>query len=108
MISLASGKLPNMLRLLVNTNIPSIINMMPIAGLKYFKCFTIFLITAVACEKKTLVTKNGIPRPSEYASNELYAAPGAVAAKVRVLPNKGPTHGVQPAANAAPNTNDVI
>ena len=82
--------------------------MIPIAGLKYFKCFTIFLITLVACEKKRLVTKNGIPRPSEYASSELYAAPGAVAANVRSIPSIGPTHGVQPAANATPNTNDVM
>ena len=62
----------------------------------------------VACEKNKLVTKNGIPSPREYANSELYAAPGAVAAKVRVLPKIGPTHGVQPAAKAHPKTNDVI
>jgi hypothetical protein len=107
-ISLARGKLPRTLRLLVNTNIPSIMSMIPIAGLKYFKCFTIFLIIVVACEKNILVTKNGIPRPKEYANNELYAAPGAVAANVSVLPRIGPTHGVHPAANAHPNTNEVI
>jgi hypothetical protein len=107
-ISLARGKLPRMLRLLVNTNNPRTIRKIPIAGLKYFKCFTIFLIIIVACKKNKLVTKKGIPRPREYASSELYAAPGAVAAKVSVLPKIGPTHGVQPAANAHPNTNDVM
>jgi len=35
------------------------------------------------------------------------AAPGEVAARVRVVPRIGPTHGVQPEANAAPKTNEV-
>ena len=43
-----------------------------------------------------------------YASSELYATPGAVAAKVNALPRIGPTQGVYPAANAAPKTSDVI
>ena len=33
--------------------------------------------------------------------------PGEVAASVSVVPSIGPTHGVQPEAKAAPNTNDV-
>ncbi len=76
--------------------------------LKYFKCFVIFLITPTAREKKAPVIRNGIPRPNEYAKRRLYAVPGCVAARVKVLPKIGPTHGVQPAANAIPNTNDVI
>ena len=60
-----------MLRLLLNTNIPSIMSMIPIAGLKYFRYFTILLIMFVACEKKNPVIKNGIPSPSEYANNKL-------------------------------------
>ena len=87
---------------------PTIINILPITKLKYFKCFTIFLIIPVAWEKNAPVIKNGTPKPREYANNELYAAPGCVAANAKVLPNIGPTHGVHPAANAAPNTNDVI
>ena len=62
----------------------------------------------VAREKNAPVIRKGIPNPSEYASNRLYAVPGFVAAKVKVLPNMGPTQGVHPAANATPNTNDVI
>src|SRR4029078_13718590 len=107
-IWLARGKFPRRLKLFVNTNIPRIISMPPIARLKYFRCFTILLIIPVACEKNAPVMRNGTPNPNEYASNELYAAPGAVAASVRVLPSIGPTQGVQPAAKAAPNTNDVI
>jgi hypothetical protein len=80
----------------------------PITGLKYFRYFTIFWIIPVACEKKAPVIKKGIPSPMAYASSELYAAPGAVAAKVNVLPKIGPTQGVHPAANAAPKTKDVI
>ena len=49
---------------------------------------------------------NGIPNPREYANNELYAAPGAVAANVRVAPNIGPTHAVQLPANIAPKTKE--
>ena len=36
--------------------------------------------------------------PNEYASNELYAAPGDVAANANILPRIGPTQGVQPAS----------
>ena len=35
-------------------------------------------------------------------------APGEVAANANMLPNIGPTHGVQHPANAAPNTNEVM
>ena len=50
-----------------------------------------------------------MPNPNEYASSELYAAPGdVVAASVNMLHKIGPRQGVQPAVNAAPKTNDVI
>lgn len=62
----------------------------PIAGLKYFRYFTILWIIPVACEKKAPVIKKGTPSPIAYASNELYATPGAVAAKVNVLPRIDP------------------
>lgn len=84
------------------------ISIAPIAGLKYFRCFTILLIIPVDFVKKAPVIRNGTPNPNEYASSELYAAPGAVAANVNILPKIGPTQGVQHPANAAPNTNDVI
>ena len=58
--------------------------------------------------KNAPVIRNGTPNPKEYASNELYAAPGEVAASVNILPKIGPTHGVQAPANAAPKTNEVI
>ena len=87
---------------------PTMINIAPMTGLKYFRCFTILLIIPVAFVKKAPVIRNGTPNPNEYASNELYAAPGDVAANVNILPRIGPTQGVQPAANAAPNTNEVI
>ena len=78
------------------------------AGLKYLRCFTILPINPVALVKKAPVIRNGMPNPNEYASSELYAAPGAVAASVNILPKIGPTQGVHPAANAAPKTNDVM
>ena len=52
------------------------------------------------------MTMNGIPIPAEYASSRLNASPGVVAASVRIEPKIGPTHGVQPAANARPKIND--
>lgn len=58
--------------------------------LKYFRCLTILPITPVAWEKKAPVIKNGIPSPIENANSELYAAPGAVAARVKILPRIGP------------------
>ena len=50
---------------------------------------------------------NGIPNPNEYASSKLNDIDGVVAAKVRIVPSIGPTHGVHPAAKAKPNTNDI-
>ena len=50
---------------------------------------------------------NGIPIPIEYASNRLNEMDGAVAASVIIVPKIGPTHGVQPAANAIRNKNDI-
>ncbi len=84
------------------------INIDPTTRLKYFKCLVIFLIIPTACEKNAPVIRKGIPKPSEYAKSRLYAVPGFVAANVKVLPRIGPTQGVHPAANAIPNTNDVI
>ena len=84
------------------------INIAPIAKLKYFRCFTILLISPVAREKNAPVIRNGTPNPNEYANNELQAGAGWLAARAKVLPKIGPTHGVHPAANAAPNTKDVI
>ena len=49
---------------------------------------------------------NGIPNPNEYARSKLNEIDGVVAAKVRIVPRIGPTHGVHPAANANPNTKD--
>ena len=50
---------------------------------------------------------NGTPNPSEYAKSRLNATDGVVAARVRIVPNTGPTHGVHPAANANPKRNDI-
>ncbi len=100
--------MPRSTKVLVYTSIPTIISIAPIAGLKYFRCFTILRINPVDFVKKAPVIRNGIHNPREYANNELYAAPGEVAANANMLPNIGPTHGVQQPANAAPNTNDVI
>jgi len=61
----------------------------------------------VALEKKIPIKINGIPNPNEYANNKLNEIDGVVAAKVRIVPSIGPTHGVHPAANAKPNTNDI-
>lgn len=47
-----------------------------------------------------------MPKPREYTSSKLKATEGVVAARVRIVPKIGPTQGVQPAANANPNTND--
>ena len=58
-------------------------------------------------EKNTPIKINGIPKPIEYASNKLNDVEGVVAANVSIVPNIGPTHGVQPIANAKPNTNDI-
>ena len=61
----------------------------------------------VALEKNIPIKINGIPNPSEYASNKLNEIEGVVAAKVRIVPSMGPTQGVHPTANANPNTNDI-
>ena len=50
---------------------------------------------------------NGIPKPIEYANSKVNDIDGVVAAKVSIVPNIGPTHGVHPIANAKPNTNDI-
>lgn len=47
-----------------------------------------------------------MPRPREYTNSKLKATDGVVAARVRIVPKIGPTHGVQPTANANPNTKD--
>jgi len=49
---------------------------------------------------------NGIPNPNEYARSRLNEILGVVAARVRIDPKIGPTHGVQPPAKARPKTND--
>ena len=46
-------------------------------------------------------------RPREYTRRRLNAIDGVVAAKVRIVPKMGPTHGVHPAAKASPNKNDI-
>jgi len=61
----------------------------------------------VNLEKKIPIKRNGIPNPSEYASNNVNAWPGDVAANVSMLPKIGPIHGVQPVANANPKRNDI-
>ena len=48
----------------------------------------------------------GIQTPTEYDKSKLNAISGVVVARVSIEPNIGPTHGVQPAANASPKTND--
>ena len=54
----------------------------------------------------TPIIMNGIPIPTEYDNSRLNASPGVVAASVSIEPKIGPTHGVQPAANARPKIND--
>ena len=49
---------------------------------------------------------NGIPIPIEYERSKLNAIPGVTVASVSIEPKIGPTHGVQPAANARPKIND--
>lgn len=61
----------------------------------------------MALEKNIPIKINGIPNPNEYASSKLNEIDGVVAAKVRIVPNMGPTHGVHPTANAKPNTKDI-
>lgn len=61
----------------------------------------------VALEKNTPISTNGMPSPREYASSKLNEIDGVVAAKVSIVPNIGPTHGVHPTAKARPNTNDI-
>ena len=61
----------------------------------------------MALEKKIPIKRNGIPNPNEYARSKLNEIDGVVAAKVSIVPNIGPTHGVHPAANAKPNTKDI-
>ncbi len=70
-------------------------------------CLDIARIIPVAREINTPIKMNGIPRPKEYASSKLNDIEGVVAARVRIVPSIGPTHGVQPAANASPNKNDI-
>ncbi len=71
------------------------------------KCFVIERIILVAREKNVPIRMNGIPKPNEYASNSVNESEGVVAANVSIVPSIGPTHGVHPAANAKPKTNDI-
>lgn len=64
-------------------------------------------MTLVNREKNIPIKINGIPNPSEYASNKANAWPGDAAANVSMLPKIGPMHGVQPVANANPKRNDI-
>ena len=64
-------------------------------------------IIFVAREKNIPIKTNGIPNPNEYANSKLNDIDGVVAANVSIVPSIGPTHGVHPAANAKPNTNDI-
>ena len=64
-------------------------------------------IIFVDLEKNTPIRINGIPKPVEYANSKVNDIDGVVAAKVSIVPNMGPTHGVHPIANAKPNTNDM-
>ena len=61
----------------------------------------------MALEKNIPMMINGIPNPNEYASSKLNEIDGVVAAKVKIVPSIGPTHGVHPTAKANPNTNDM-
>ena len=61
----------------------------------------------VDLEKNIPIKMNGIPKPVEYANSKVNDIDGVVAAKVSIVPNMGPTHGVHPIANAKPNTNDM-
>ena len=70
------------------------------------KCLLIALIILLDLEKNTPIKTNGIPSPNEYANRRLNATDGVVAARVRIVPKIGPTHGVHPAAKAKPKTND--
>ena len=63
-------------------------------------------MTRFALEKNTPIKTKGIPKPSEYTSKRLNATDGVVAASVSMVPRIGPTHGVHPAANANPKTNE--
>ena len=58
-------------------------------------------------ETNNPVIKNGNVNPSEYEINKYSAFLADNAAKVNMLANTAPTHGVQPAANARPNIKDV-
>ncbi len=70
---------------------------------QYFRCLFIARTILVALEKNTPNKIKGIPSPKEQASKRLNDIAGVVAANVRIVPSIGPTHGVQPAANANPN-----
>lgn len=52
-------------------------------------------------------TRNGAPRPIEYARSKVNAAPGCVAASPNTAPKAAPTQGVHPAAKAAPKRKEV-
>jgi hypothetical protein len=102
-----NSRLANAASLFVNTSTPIITKTIPIPMLKYFRSGPTFETNDNVCDKNKPVNKKGMPRPIEYENSSPKAMPGDANARVSMLPNTAPTHGVHPAANAIPKTNDV-
>ena len=74
-----------------------------------FKYLVIFSMPRDARSIPSAISKNGIASPKENTESK-NAPPTTVAdeaAKVRIVPKTGPTQGVHPKANVAPNINEL-
>ena len=106
MILFRSGKLAINASWFVKTRIPKNIINVPKIIVAYFRCLLIRATNWFAWVINPPIMMNGMPNPKEYARSRLNEILGVVAARVRIDPKIGPTHGVQPPAKASPKRND--
>lgn len=96
------------LRVLVKTIIPSMTSKIPNTILIYDNAFSCWVMNSCILDTNNPVIRKGRVNPNEYEIKRYNAFLADSAAKVNMLANTAPTHGVQPAAKASPNMNEVI
>ena len=75
--------------------------------LKYLKNTPDFLIKSKALSINNPKSRNGNPKPNEYANNKRKDNAGCAIARAKTPPKITPTQGVHPTAKAAPKINEV-
>ena len=94
---------------LVSSNIPIIRRSIPPMNEIIGKILLISFTSVIACPTKTATKRKGTANPvANTKSNNIPSfAPWEVAARVRMEPNTGPTHGVHPSAKKTPKRNEL-